>query len=323
MLLFKKHRHKLAVIGNGFDLAHGYDTLYRSFASNTSSPALDEFRSLCESEAAIRTWYDFETNINVLSQILFARSYEQPCDFDENRKDVQKLNELFSEVAALLSAYLTNEVSRKPFRKLASVSNYLDTETVAINFNYTNTAEPYTRNVFYVHGSLRERDVLLGYDYREEGCLAQYEDMYWSKTFCRESLAFRRFLRRWRVFIRPEKRQLLLSALEHYYHCANTGRGLDPEVCKDIYAYSFIHWFISKERKRSALDRIPYSEITDLIILGHGIEADRVLLDDLFSKCTALKEIVVFRYDGESDEEFERKTAFLKPYCATIKDVYY
>ncbi len=323
MFRIKKRCHKLAVIGNGFDLAHGYDTLYRSFVNNTTSPVLDQFRSLCESEETIRTWYDFETNINILTRILFTRSYEQPCDFDENRRSVRALTELFSDVAALLCTYLTNEMSRKPFQKLASVADYLDNETVAINFNYTNTVEPYTHNVCYVHGSLQERDILLGYDYRDEGCLAQYEDMCWSKVFCRESLAFRRFLRRWRVFIRPEKRQALMSALAYYYHCANTGRGIDPEVRKDIYAYPLIHWFVSKQRKRSVLDRIPYSEITELIVLGHGIEADRVLLEYLLSKCTALKTIVVFRYDGESDEEWERKTAFLRPYGDTVKEVSY
>ena len=53
----KKNYKTLAIIGNGFDIAHGYKTDYRSFVEKTSNQSLDAFRSYCEDEDSITTWY--------------------------------------------------------------------------------------------------------------------------------------------------------------------------------------------------------------------------------------------------------------------------
>ena len=319
----KSKIHKLVIIGNGFDLAHNYNTLYSSFAKSTSSPVLDKFKAYCDDEPAIITWYDFENNINILTHSLFLQSYAEEQDYKENRNKVKELKDLFSELSILLMDYLKKEIASKPFEPKESVRKNLDSETIAINFNYTDTAKKYIRNVIDIHGSLEESDIILGYDYRDEPCLAQYEDMCWSKTFCRESLALRRFLRKWNKLINSKKKKRLVSSLESYHHWENSGRGIDDEIEKGIPSYRFINRFISKQRIKSNIDRINYSQIDTIRVLGHGIEADRVLLENVLSKCTAINEVIIYRYEGESNKEYGRKEDFFKPYCRKITEVFY
>lgn len=83
--------------------------------------------------------------------------------------------------------YLKNEIDIKPFKQKESTKKNLDSETIAISFNYTDTAKKYIGNVINIHGSLEENVIILGYDYRDEPCLAQYEDMCWSKNLPRKS----------------------------------------------------------------------------------------------------------------------------------------
>ncbi len=43
-MLFKKHFHAIVIIGNGFDLAHNFNTDYKSFVQNTKNDDLDTFK---------------------------------------------------------------------------------------------------------------------------------------------------------------------------------------------------------------------------------------------------------------------------------------
>ena len=64
----QKPYRTLAIIGNGFDLAHNYATLYKSFVDSTDSESLDIFREYCDKDGTITTWYSFEENINHLNK---------------------------------------------------------------------------------------------------------------------------------------------------------------------------------------------------------------------------------------------------------------
>ena len=44
--LYGVKTNTLAIIGNGFDIAHGYKTDYRSFVDNTKDEALDTFKEI-------------------------------------------------------------------------------------------------------------------------------------------------------------------------------------------------------------------------------------------------------------------------------------
>lgn len=320
----QKSYRTLAIIGNGFDIAHNYATLYKSFVDATSSESLDIFKEYCDKDRSITTWYSFEENINRLTQELFLQSYSEDHDYDTVRRDRSRLREVFSDIHNLLIRYLRQETECKPAIRIPSVKKYLKRKTKAISFNYTKVAAAYPCDVFYVHGSLDEEDILLGYDYRDEGCLAEYEDMRWGKNICREALAFRRYLKH-DLHLQPGSPEYneRIEGLEAYQHYENSGRGIDEEVETFIPHYQLVDQFVSSYRKDGDVPKIDYSKISTVVILGHGIEADRVFLKRIIKKCTHLKKVVIFRYAGESDSSFNAKADFFKPYCKRIRAVMY
>ena len=306
----------LAIIGNGFDMAHGYNTDYKSFVEKTSDPNLDLFRSYCENEDSITTWYLFEENIKILTEKMFSRAIcYDGCNF--SGKD--KLRTIFKEIHNLLIQHLKNELLSKPIIKMPNIEKYLNSKTKVINFNYTKIAEEYTKNIFYVHGSLEENDIILGYDYRSEPCLFQYEDMCWSKTLCRKSLAFRRFLRR-KGDLNSEKNKRLISSFESYQISENSSKGFDE---KSIPEYKSLGKIMKKHRRQYDIPNINYKRISTIIVMGHGIEADQVFLKNIISKCTNLTEVIIFRYIGEDDISIKKKMYFFESYCKNIHFEYY
>ena len=321
-MVLKKRFQTLAIVGNGFDLNHGYKSDYKNFVENTDSPALDKFRAYCEGEN-ITSWYLFEENIRVLTEKFFLSSMTEEADFEDNRRKVQELADIFREIHVLLRNYLTRETTGRPVVKKPGVERYLNDGTIAINFNYSKTVEAYTKNVVYVHGSLEEEDIILGYDYRDEPCLAQYEDMRWGKSICRESLAFRRYLKKRRYRVNGKKYRALADGLESYHHWENSGRGLEEEVKKFIPKYRRIDAFLKKYRKHLGAPKIRYKEIKTIVVLGHGIEADRVFLREIVEKCDHVKKIVIYRYEGETDESYNKKASFFYPYCREIEQACY
>lgn len=249
---------------------------------------------------------------------------QEDDDYWVNRDKNTHLREIFERIQGLLEDYLLNEISSKPLIIKKTVSKYLNRRSVAINFNYTDTAENYADKIFYVHGSLREQDIILGYDYRDEACLAQFDDMCWGKTVCRESLAFRRMLSN-ALNLNADDTEFkrLCSSLEIYQSCESSGRGIDDKPEEYIPDYRFICEFIKNYRENETIPNIEYDRITQLVVLGHGIEADRVYLNNIILKCTKLKKIIIFRYNGEADEEFGNKVKFLGKYCTKIETMYY
>ena len=325
MFLFKRTltSKTLAIIGNGFDLTHEFQTGYQSFSERTPSPYFEKFKAFCDDESTIINWYDFENNIRILTGKLFQQSITDECDPDDNQKAVDDLRVIFREIHNLLIQYLQHEISSKPFINKDSIAKHFNKQSVAINFNYTNTAEAYSKHIFYVHGSLSEQDILLGYDYRDEPCLAQYENMCWSKTLCREALAFRRYLRR-RIISKGNKlkTESLLSGLEAYHYWEETGRGIDDEVKLLIPSYKLIDRFLRKFRE-NPLPPIKYKKVKKLVVLGHGIEADRVYLSQILSQCKTLQEIIIYKYDCESAASINMKKEFFSPFCNNIQVVSY
>lgn len=324
-IIIKRPPATLAIIGNGFDMNHGYDTRYSSFAeANEGAPAMAVFESYCGKELPGRTWYDFENNIRDLTEKLFLQSYDEEHDYDENRKRVKELKDAFTGIHVLLTEYLRKEISSKPLTKKACIRKHLNNRAVAVNFNYTDTAEAYTDNVIYVHGSLKENDILLGYDYREEACLAEYEDMRWYKEFEREALAFRRALRKC-PFITPGSKIYsdLTDALESYQIWDNSGRGLQEEASDFLPYYRLIDRFVKRYRKYASIPNIDYKHIKTLAVIGHGVEADRVYLDRILSKCVNLEKVVLYRHEKEDDSEFKKRASFFRTYCSNIRYIKY
>ena len=307
----------LAIVGNGFDMAHNYKTGYKSFSDKTIHPSLKYFKDLCEDEESITTWYSFEENIKILTEKLFQKNFIEGCDYNEINLETEKLKEVFKNIHNLLIEYLKKETA-KPLVIKDSIKRIVGSNTIAFNFNYTSTIEKYIENVIYIHGSLKENDILLGYDYRDEPCLASYQDVYWSKRICRENLAFRRFLKNSQNNIDKSKHDSFLNCLELYQTYVNSGRGLDDEIGQDISEFE-VTKNIMHIVTENDYPNILYKEIKNIIVLGHGIEADKVYLDGLLQKCPNIEKIIIFRHNEEKDESCNKRISFFEPYCKTIK----
>lgn len=50
-----------------------------------------------------------------------------------------------------------------------------------------------------------------------------------------------------------------------------------------------------------------FEKITQLLIMGHGLESDLELFKELFKKLPNLSEVLLFVYEGESENEINRK----------------
>lgn len=312
----------LAIVGNGFDLAHDYPTDYKAFVKNTNSHSLDVFKSFCDQEESIVTWFMFEENIRILTGKLFQQNFEDGCDFKDNKHQAQVLREAFQEIHNLLMEYLVEKISSKSFEPKDSIKRFVDSNTIALNFNYTPTFENYTENVIYVHGSLKEKDILLGYDYRDEPCFAGYDDVYWSKNICRENLAFRRYLRNDKGHIDDSKRDALIKDFAIYQKYAKSSRGIDNEVKESIALYEEIQQILKSIKPNNYPD-IAYNDITTVVVLGHGIEADRVYLERILKECINIEKVIIFRYEGESDKSFNEKVKFFNRFCKEVQEEKY
>ena len=324
----KKKQNKyncLAIIGNGFDLAHDYKTSFGDFVKYSNSTEFETFRThlktYCGSD---ENWSDLETRIEELTLRVFIENISD--DTDTAHSDIKKINETFEKLHNDLACYLLTETSKKSSRYYKSIKKYLGRKTKILNFNYSNTIEKYSKDIFYVHGSLSEQNIVLGYDYRNEPCLAGYENMLWGKHLGREKLFFHRYLKE-DLGISPQNPlyQNLISEYEHIKSLEESGRGLDDEDLNKTEHGGIIRKFIAKRDSNNLfmLPNINYSNIKTVVIIGHSLVADKMFISDIFKKCKNLKKIILFRYDGESDDSFKTKINFLKPHCRFIVEETY
>ncbi len=309
----------LAIIGNGFDRAHGYKTDFKSFVKNTSSTYLTIFKVCCKRHLMTDKWYDFEQCIADLSG-KFLTSNTLGHSFLSNKQ----LNQVFQGIHRNLIDYLRAETDQ-PCYLLPSIIKHLNSSTYAISFNYTDIAEFYTDNVFYVHGSLREQDIILGYDYRDEPCIAQEDDMHWSKELCRERLAFHRHLiSEHKLHPKDNRYKDILADLNKYKSLEYSSKGLEKADRRHIVHFDLIKKFTDRFNSEELdLPNIQYDCISTIAVIGHGIEADKTFIERIMNKCHNVKKIVIYRYSGESQVSFERKVNAFRSYCKNIVEIMY
>lgn len=320
----RKRKYKsLAIIGNGFDLAHGYNTKFDDFVKNTSDTDLDMFRQFCFDEH-ITTWHEFEENIKLITFNLYQKNFVDDCDFNKISNKIVHLNEIFINIHTLLLDFLKMETNRFQVSKKQNIKKYINGKTKVVNFNYTKVAEVYTSDIFYIHGSIDEDNIVLGYDYRDEPCLMSMEYMCWFKKFRRQLLAFKRYLETEESFkVENPNYKTLIESFGKYQMYANSGRGIDDEVEMEIKEFKKIDDFICNECEKRMIPDIDYRNIKTVIVMGHGLESDKEFLKEILQKCTNLKKSIIFRYSGESDDSFNGKSEFFKQYSKKVYEKYY
>ncbi|MGX6961106.1 AbiH family protein [Vagococcus xieshaowenii] len=354
-------KNKLAIIGNGFDISHGLKTGYLDFANTLPIDIKKEWEKiLIESEVHPKTWYSFEDAIDKITakwqEQYFNTIIKRDDEFTEEvlLKKIEEINTIFFKMNTLLMEYLLGE-DYKTIELKSSVKKILDFDTNIINFNYTGTVEKYVKScIYYVHGSLMESEIVLGYKQRVEQTGIMSEATVFDKKKLREQLNFKRYL----ISLGLSKKALEKEMSEFKSHVRRmfSGRGgyvfdYSPALNKEFFDY-INEWY--KEKGWSTFNRfrkvdpiiypllldeqlrnerlqqispiindygeinnfspapismnIDFTNVKELIILGHSLEADEELIVDIINELDNLEKIKLFVYSGE---DYSNKINFL------------
>ena len=317
-----KNSSTIALIGNGFDLAHGLRTDYMSFVKHNKNESIELFKYYCQMQD-ISSWTCFEDCINTLSLKLFQEYINNGKSLYESKKRIQDINTCFMTIRRLLMEYLKT-VELCSVECMESIQKTLTSNVYAINFNYTKTAELYTDSVFYPHGSIQENDIVLGYDCREEPCIINYEYSLWRKDIWRLRLAFARALNQLGIDKNHISYHELIKAGDKYLFWKNTGRGVnDHELEVQIPYFDLIDKFFREKEDINNYLGISLENVETILVIGHSISSDKKFLNDIVGRCRKLKEVIIYRYYGEENEEFMKKLEFFKGTQARIGNLCY
>lgn len=316
----------LAIIGNGFDLAHGLKTSYNDFVRAQDQEIFAEYKYFLEKYCGnVDEWNSFEDRINELTYNCYQQLFSDALEQDEVSHDAETINQIFRNLHKYLLEYLNVVMQTQTTTKKRTISKALRGNVCAISFNYTDTAEIYTKNIFYVHGSLKEKEILLGYDYRDEPCLMGLDMMFWSKSLCRERLAFSRYLRKKNYSPEDEIYRLCMQDIEKVQLLANSGKGFEDEDWETLHNPHVLKDFFANNPHSYSdnFDHIDLSKIKRVVILGHSLSADEHYLSDILRRCTRLKAVHLFTYNGEPVSSLNSKKLFLLPFCKKIVTCHY
>ncbi len=319
----------LAIIGNGFDLAHGYKTSYGDFANAVGEEFFADYKEFLNTYLGnTNEWNCFEKQVENLTRAFFQNIVLENSDelnhIDELSR-IDEFNRVFMCIKNELIKYLSKEIAIKPFDKIKAIKDIINENTVGLNFNYTDIAENYINDIIYVHGTLKENEIILGFDPPTPTCLAPYKSERWFKYYCRDRLCFKRYLvQNLHMTSRDTLYEQLCEDFESILSVENTGRGRIESDITELENGNVISEYLSI-RNIDILTKmgVSLSNISNVIVLGHSIKSDETYLNEILSKCTNLNKIVIFQYEGEKTEDIELKKLFFNSYCSNIEFIKY
>lgn len=319
---------KLLIIGNGFDIAHGYKTSYWDFSKTLDSKKAEAFQKLCkqilkDADLPNLKWYDFEYVINMASYNCAQKRIENILDPNDIwTESINKLNLQFEDIRQELIKYLRVEYTTRKIKKLHPVERQFSKDSYVVTFNYTPTAERYISKdrICHVHGSLEEDYIVFGYPFRDESDLFDSEDTRFAKEKQRELLNFWRFTLS-SPSVTDDERLFLLREMIGSVDSLFSGRGeynfkdSEAELPALIQTYG-----VSYDYRPAPLEfGVDSSQITEIVVMGHSLCADEdIVRDQLIRKCTKLERITLFYYFEESHEEIEKKVELLKSFSGGV-----
>lgn len=318
---------KLIIVGNGFDIAHGLKTTYKDFVNAVNDPILDEFRILVNNlnsqNEEEKSWFSFEENIERLAISIYEKNFSSDLfNYEEIENQMKEYNSLYLNISNLLYEYLNNEYNNNTIQVLESIKNEIDSNSFAISFNYTDTIKFYTKNYSFIHGSLKEDNhIILGFGIEQISDLATNEYSRYYKPTLREKLNFIRFLKSKGV---NDSNNKLLQEFERHLMCMFSGRGgydfpiksdsypgeseIDIGNCSDIIVeYAKQNNFFPARSKE-----LDFSNITEIVIMGHGLESDKAYFREIFESVYHLEKLTIYTFLGEDKNELSRKIRFLR-----------
>ena len=311
----------LAIIGNGFDLAHGYQTSYKNFTDCIGEDSLQNYRAYVDAYGTSSQWNAFEKCVEELSNTFYQHEL---ANSDFNETTIIPFNDTFGELKKKLMDYLQWEQGRIPLEKKPTIEKYLGRSTLAFTFNYTSLAESYLDSIFYVHGSLKERDIVFGFDPMSALCMASFHTIQWFKGFCRERLAFKRYLRIQRNLSQTDPLYIqLCQEYEQIQRTRNSGKGLEDEDIANLKHADFMRNYLAHEIEQGAIEQSKryFHDIISVVVLGHSLQSDENYLNELFQHLTNLKTVILFTFPG--DDSIQDKEKFLSLYCKNIRLEWY
>lgn len=317
----------LAIVGNGFDIAHNLHTQYSEFINALSADIFAEFKAFVDKYCPeSENWTAFEEQISSLSLRCFQKAYDNDCDYETVLNDIIEINRVFENIRLNLLDYLEKATTNTDVSHLQTISKVLSNSVHVLSFNYTSTAELYSDHVFYLHGSLEEKEIVLGYDFRDEPCLIDYSMMKWSKRLCRERLAYIRYVKtRLPLPIEELRLQPYVDDIYRMQEIKESGKGFDNEDLIYFNHPNMLMQFYNGNPYdyEDSIPNLNFEAIETLIILGHSLVADRKYLERIFERLVNLREIILFTYESEKKEELEEKKRFLTRYTSCITECFY
>ncbi len=316
---------KLVIIGNGFDIAHGYKTSYKDFILACDHSALSEFKqfskkycmAMLEEGAA---WYYFEEMVSAITskwadeELSLYTGEDSPKKITQREElgaDIDTLNRVFREIECSLSDYLFLATDRD-VALIPSIKKELTVETKVITFNYTDVAEKYTDDIYYIHGSLKENSIVLGYPERSESDLINPAATFFAKIKLRELLNFKRCLMRQGINPSNSEGEKLVQEMERQMQYLYGGKGTYHEIA-DI---SVIQKYAQMNHFEPVLLNFGFDigEISELVIMGHSLQADYDILGKWLQTAENLDTVKLFTFENESEVSIQKKRAFLNKY---------
>lgn len=309
---------KIIIVGNGFDLAHRLKTSYKDFAdSYRDNPILIKFQELfnnaMDDSCKKTTWFSFEESMHIIADSIFQKNFCDDLDqdkIDSIEFEQEECNKLFSNLSNLLFEYLNTEYESKKgkIEILKNIKNEIGKNDYVISFNYTDTVKLYSQNIRFIHGSINEDNhIILGYPNNEVSDLSSYQYKNYWKEKMKERLNFIRFLKLNDI----KSMKGVLEEFAVHLDSLFSGKGGYEDLnytSEEIKQYAKLNDYKVSE---DAL-KFDYSDIKEVIIMGHGLESDLDCLETIFKKIAHLDKVKLYTYNGEEDYELHRKIDVLQ-----------
>ena len=165
---------KLVIIGNGFDLNHGYDTSYHSYkkflCSKKTQYTVGTFSIVDIFEMADENlWNDFENALGDYPFDEWGNTYTSNINWDDDKQSDRDIsynsslddsfreicNQLPSAICQSLSDFVTSQTKMNT-PKIPLFQNYVNNDNYFITFNYTDTLEKIygikQEKICHIHG---------------------------------------------------------------------------------------------------------------------------------------------------------------------------
>nr|WP_318741990.1 AbiH family protein [uncultured Treponema sp.] len=175
---------KLFIIGNGFDLAHGYKTSYGSFREYLSEKGTMEGAFYIPdifSEASESDWSNFEQLLEDYDFVDWGAAYasdiyvEDDRQQDSNMSYNNRLNDSYREIASYLPSTIRTELcsfieeaTSHKASKIESVEKLIKPRDLFVTFNYSFTLEDLYKvkktQILHIHKTIYcENEIIFGH----------------------------------------------------------------------------------------------------------------------------------------------------------------